>query len=157
MSGALLIKPVEKEFFDLDGKSHRIILSRFDAVKGREIITKYLMSNLPKLGDYEVSEQVMLDLMSYIAVPVESDLGYIRLTTKALVVNHIPDWEMLGRVEKEMIAYNASFFEPEKISSFFEWVAQKFMQKILEMSMESSPRSATQGSPHTTNSEQSTT
>jgi len=157
MSGALLIKPVEKEFFDLDGKSHRLILSRFDAVKGREIITKYLMSNLPKLGDYEVSEQVMLDLMSYIAVPAESELGYIRLTTKALVVNHVPDWEMLGRVEKEMIAYNASFFEPEKISSFFEWVAQKFMQKILEMSMESSPRSATPGSQPITNSEQSTT
>lgn len=141
-----LIKPVEKQILDLEGKAHRIILSRFDAIKGREIVTKYLMSNLPKLGDYDISNQTMLDLMTYVAVPADNDLGYIRLTTKALVINHIPDWELLGRIEKEMIAYNSSFFEAEKISSFFEWLAQRFMQKIFAMSTQSSPPSAEQGS-----------
>jgi len=109
--GPTLIKPKEIELTDLDGNVRRYIISRFDAIKGREIITKYLMSNLPRLGDYDISSKTMLDLMSHVGVPADSDLGYIRLTTPALIINHVPDWELLGHIEKEMIAYNSSFFE----------------------------------------------
>jgi len=152
-----LLKPVTKTFHDLDGKAHEIILSRFDAITGREIITKYLMSNLPKLGDYEVSEEVMFKLMSFVAIPAETELGYTRLTTKALVINHIQDWEMLGRIEKEMIAYNSSFFQAEKISSFFEYLAQMFLQKIFALSTQSSAQSSPQEGQPSKNSAPSTT
>lgn len=152
-----LIKPTEFVVTDGDGKDHTYILSKFDAIAGREIITKYLMSNLPKLGDYEVSEKTMLDLMSYVAVPRGDGLEPLRLTTRALVINHVPDWEMLGRIEKAMVEYNASFFRGEKISSFFEDLAAMFLKKIIEMSIQSSPQSATPESLHSTNSGQSTT
>lgn len=155
--GPTLIKPKEIELADLDGKVHRFVISRFDAIKGREIVTKYLTSNLPRLGDYDISNKTMLDLMSYVGVPASSDLGYIKLTTPALIINHVPDWELLGKIEKEMIAYNSSFFEAGKISSFFEELAQKFLQSIFATLMQSSPPSAEHDSPPSTNSEQSTT
>lgn len=152
-----LIKPKNCVFYDAEGNAHEYILSKFDAIKGREIITKYLMSNLPKLGDYEVSEQTMLELMNFVAVPMENGAKFLRLSTRALVNNHVPDWEMLGQIEKEMVGYNASFFRAEKISSFFEWLAERMLGKIFELSSLSSEPSSQQNSQPSTNSEQPTT
>lgn len=153
----MLREPKEQDFVDQNGNSHTFILSKFDAISGREIISKYLMSNLPKIGDYEVSQETMLKLMKCVAVPRPgTDLGYLPLTTHALVINHVPDWELLGHIEKAMVEYNASFFRGEKISSFFEDLAQRFIQKIFEISTQSSGQSSQQDSPPSTNSEPST-
>ena len=115
------------------------------------------MSNLPKIGDYDISNEMMLKLMTYVAVPTDTELGYQTLSTRALVINHVPDWEILGRIEKEMVAYNASFFQGEKISSFFEDLAEKFLQKIFEMYIPSSAQSSQPDSQASTSSEPSTT
>lgn len=84
-------------------------LSKFPAVAGREIVAKYPVSLMPKLGDYEVNEATMLKLMAYVAV--ETGPGTTqRLENRTLVDNHVPDWETLARIEWAMIEYNTSFF-----------------------------------------------
>ena len=54
-----LIQPKEIE---VSGKIYRI--SKFPATVGREIVAKYPVSNMPKLGDYKVREEIMTKLMT---------------------------------------------------------------------------------------------
>lgn len=84
-------------------------LSKFPAVAGREIVAKYPVSLMPKLGDYEVNEATMLKLMAYVAVETGPGTQQ-RLENRTLVDNHVPDWETLARIEWAMIEYNTSFF-----------------------------------------------
>jgi hypothetical protein len=113
-----MIEPKEEE---IDGKVY--ILSKFPAIAGREIIAKYPTSILPKIGDYQVSEEIMLKLMSYVAIPIK-DSKPLQLSTKALVDNHVKDWETLLKIEALMMEYNCSFFRDGRISTFFQDVAQ---------------------------------
>lgn len=121
-----LLQPKE---IDINGKTYRI--SKFPATVGREIVAKYPVSNMPKLGDYKVSEEVMLKLMSYVeaVLPERS----IRLSTQELANNHVPDWEVLAQLEWEMLSYNCSFLTNGKSLSFFEKLAHLAEQKISEI------------------------
>jgi hypothetical protein len=140
-----LIKPKEISIEDIDGVSRKFVLSRFEAVQGREIVSKYLSSNLPKVGDYQVSEDVMLKLMGYIAVDVGGTL--VRLTTQALINNHCGDWETTTKLEWAMIEYNSSFLQQGRIYSLLQGFATTFLQKISEMSTLSSAPSSEQTKP----------
>jgi hypothetical protein len=106
------------------GGEKLFILSKFPAIAGREIIAKYPLSGLPKLGDYAVNEETMFKLMSFVAVPGANGEPQ-RLTTRELIENHCADWEVLARVEFEMLRYNCSFFEDGRASLFLEGFAQK--------------------------------
>lgn len=85
------------------------LLSKFPAVAGREIVAKYPLSLMPKLGDYAVNEETMLKLMAFVGVET-GGADPLRLENRTLVDNHVPDWETLARIEWAMIEYNTSFF-----------------------------------------------
>lgn len=121
-----LLQPKE---IDINGKTYRI--SKFPATVGREIVAKYPVSNMPKLGDYKVSEEIMLKLMSYVEVVLPE--RSIRLSTQELVNNHVPDWEVLAQLEWEMLSYNCSFLTNGKSLSFFEKLVHLAEQKISEI------------------------
>ncbi len=98
-------------------------ISKFPAVAGREIICKYPLSGMPKLGDYAVNEETMLKLMKYVSASVNG--AEVQLATIDLVNNHIPDWETLAKVEIAMMEYNCSFFQNGKISGFLDSIKAK--------------------------------
>jgi len=106
------------------------IISKFPAVAGREIVCKYPLSGMPKLGEYKVNEETMLKLMSYVAVKPGGGKEPIRLQTMELVDNHVPDWEALSKIEMEMMGYNCSFFQNGKISSFLDGIKATAQQLI---------------------------
>lgn len=121
-----MIQPLDIE---IDGKTY--ILSKFPAVAGREIIAKYPVANMPKLGDYGVSEETMLKLMAYVAV--RTDGGELKLSTRALVDNHVPSTIALIKLEYEMIKYNFGFFLDGKASTFLENLNQKVPALVSKM------------------------
>lgn len=128
-----MIQPKEITIETQGGESRTFILSKFPAIQGREIIAKYPLSAMPKLGDYAVNEETMLKLMAFVAVPQDGNPPLL-LTTRALVNNHCPDWETLARVEVAMMEYNVSFFGNGKGSTFLEAItlkAQQFLSKTL--------------------------
>lgn len=107
-----------------EGKSKTFVLGRAPATAGREILFKYPTANIPKLGDYAASEEAMLKLLSYCAVI--SDAGTeIRLTTKALIDNHVSDAEMLARLEFRMLEKNFGFFKTGLTSLFSGGISPK--------------------------------
>jgi len=138
-----MIEPKEITIETQRGESRVYVLSKFPAIQGREIIAKYPLSAMPKLGDYQVNEETMLKLMAFVAVPQEGREP-LRLTTRALVDNHVPDWETLARIEFAMMEYNVSFFGNGKGSTFLEAITQKaqaFLSKtLMDLSAQSSPK-----------------
>lgn len=133
-----MLEPKEVEIESQNGSKKTYIISKFPAIAGREIVCKYPVSGMPKLGDYEVNEETMLKLMSFVAVKVSSG-DQILLKTRDLVDNHIPDWETLGKIEIEMMSYNCSFFQQGKISGFLDSIkatAQQLISSTLTDSLE---------------------
>lgn len=138
-----MLQPKEITITTQAGEDRVYVLSKFPAVQGREIIAKYPLSAMPKLGDYAVNEETMLKLMAFVAVP--RDTGEpLRLSTRALVDNHVPEWETLARIEVAMMEYNVSFFGNGKGSTFLEAIAKKaqaFLSRTLtDLSAQSSPK-----------------
>ncbi|CUU68099.1 Uncharacterised protein [Campylobacter hyointestinalis subsp. hyointestinalis] len=119
-----LIKPLEIKIKDIDGIEQTFIISRLNAMLGREVIAKYPLSSMPKIGDYETNKDTMLKLISH-TQKVLSDGTKITLNSEALINNHITDGETLMKLEYEMLKYNISFLANGSI--------QKLAQKIKEI------------------------
>ncbi len=139
-----LIKEKQVSITDRDGVEHAYIISRLPATVGREVMAKYPVSNMPRVGDYEVSEAIMVKLMSYVAA-VASTGGQIRLQTKALIDNHVPDAQALARLEAGMIEYNFDFFDKGKASAFLKKFAPMLKQLITSTLMDLSAASSRAG------------
>lgn len=127
-----LLQPKTIDITDGNGNAKQYIISKFPAVQGREIVSKYPIANMPKLGDYQVSEETMLKLMNFVAVDIGGGVQN-RLSTIALVNNQVSDWEALAKIEMAMMEYNCSFFRDGRISTFLGGFAEKVQGKILEM------------------------
>lgn len=121
------------------GADKDYVISKFPAVAGREIVAKYPLSAMPKLGDYAVNEETMLKLMAYVGVQAGDKI--IPLTTRALVDNHVPDWETLARIELTIMEYNCSFFAKGVISNFLGDITLKAKALITKILMDSSVQS----------------
>lgn len=126
-----LIEPKDVTLDLPDGSKKTYVLSKFPAIQGREIICKYPLSGVPKLGDYNVNEETMIKLMGFVGVVADNG-DVIKLTTRALIDNHVKSWETLAKLEIGMIEYNCSFFGSGRASNFLEGIAQKAQQLIFK-------------------------
>lgn len=138
-----MIKPKEIEVTTLDGDVRKYIIARVPAIPAREIVAQYPASLIPKIGDYSVNEAMMLKIMSYVAA-IGPTGGEIMLTSRALIDNHVPDWETLAKIEVAMMEYNWSFFEKGKNSRFFEGIIAKaqalIIKTLTDLQAQSSPK-----------------
>lgn len=138
-----MLHPKDLELRTAAGVEKTFVLTKFPAVAGREIVAKYPTANLPKLGDYGVSEATMLRLMAYVGVRVEGRVEPLMLTSRALVDNHAEDWETLARLEWAMLEYNCSFFANGLTSDTLTGLAEKarpwISQMLTALSEQSSP------------------
>lgn len=144
-----LIKPKTITLKNRDDEEKEFIISRLPATVCREIMAKYPLSNLPKVGEYAASEEAMLLLMKYVAVM--KDDQEIRLTTKALVDNHVDDGILLGRLEIQMLEYNTGFFGLGGNQGFLDCLLQRFKPLIMQMLTQLSAQSSAQNSQRTQN------
>lgn len=150
-----LLEPKEVDV-ELPGSgTKKYILSKFPAVAGREIICKYPLSGLPKIGDYAVNQETMLKLMSYVAVPIPGGQP-LRLTTPVLIDNHITSFETLMKLEWMMMEYNCSFFLEGRVSILFSAWAAKLPTVITSILTASLQQLSPTEKPPSTNSEPST-
>jgi hypothetical protein len=150
MSDIPLIK--EKEI-EINGQ--KFIISKLPATVGRELVAKYPASMIPGIGNYEVSEEAMLTMMSFVQ-KVKTDGTTIRLTNKALVDNHVEDWETLIQLERAMIEYNCSFFQNGKGMDFLKQLMSLAEQKLTETLTTLSAKSSQTAAQPSTSSKQST-
>lgn len=98
------------------------VLSKFPATVGREIILQYPSSALPKVGDYNTNEALMMKIMTYVGVKVDGRDDPLPLTTRGLIDNHVVTTEDLLRLEWAMMNYNFAFFGNGKLSGILDRV-----------------------------------
>lgn len=135
-----LIKPLEIKIKDIDGVEQTFIISRLNAMLGREVIAKYPLSSMPKIGDYETNKDTMLKLISH-TQKVLSDGTKITLNSEALINNHITDGETLMKLEYEMLKYNISFLANgsiQKLAQKIKEILPNIATRILSQSLQSS-------------------
>lgn len=125
-----LINPKEVNI-EYEGENYKFNISKFPATVGREVIAKYPISNMPKVGDYKVSEETMLLLMKYVQRVYPDRVQ--ELSNIDLINNHIPSWEVLTKLEFLMIDYNCSFFRNGKGLDFLKKLQSLAEPKIIEM------------------------
>lgn len=114
---AELIEPKEFTLTGRDGVERTYVLSILPYPVGRKVAALYPTANMPKIGDYNVSQEVMQDLFKHIAVR-RDDADDLRLTTLALISNHVPDAVTGLKLEAAMLAYNFDFFGQGGLSKF---------------------------------------
>lgn len=142
-----VLRLIEPKSEMLDGKTY--YLSKFPAVAGREIITQYIPSAIPKVGDYSTNERMMLKLMSHVAVDLPG--GAMRLDEIEKVNNHVPSWQTLMTLEYKMMEYNASFFQNGRISNLLTGFAQSAPQWITKILTDFLAQLSTKIKPPSTN------
>lgn len=122
-----LIEPKE---IDVRGKTYTI--SKFPAVAGRMIISRYPTANMPTMSSDEETIEALLKLMAYVAVELENG-NMVRLSTETLINNHVPDWESLRMLEAFMLEYNCSFFPDGSISAILDALRTGDIAKVTEI------------------------
>lgn len=150
-----LIEPKDASVTTQKDDARNYVFSKFPAVSGREIAAKYPLSNMPSVGDYGVSEDTMLKLMCYVAVRLDGG-QLLPLTTKALVNNHVPDWETLVKIEGGMLEYNTSFFSNGKASIFLVGLGQAAKSWVTSTLTDLLAQSSRPAKRRSTNSKRST-
>lgn len=117
---------------EIEVRGRKYIISKMPATVGREVMFLYPTSNIPKIGDYGKSEEIMLKLMSYVGVRLDNG-EVLQLKTRELVDNHVPNAETLILLEKEMFNYNYDFFQNGNASTFLEGLEKRASKKGIEM------------------------
>lgn len=112
-----LIKPKDITIKDADGVERYYILSRLPYPVGRKVAAIYPVSNMPKAGNYQQSEEVMRDMFNFIHVNLGEN-GSMPLSTLAMIENHVPDTTTGLRLEAAMLAYNFDFFGQGGLSGY---------------------------------------
>lgn len=126
-----LIKPKEITIKDMDGAEHTYVLSRLPYPDGRRVAAEYPVSNMPKVGNYKQSEEVMRVLFKYIHVAMDG--GHTQaLSTLALIENHVPDAPTGLKLEAAMLAYNFDFFGQGGLSGFLKQFLEKHLPSIMQ-------------------------
>lgn len=126
-----------------NGSSATYILFKLPYTQARKVAAYYPVSNLPKLGDYEKSEEGMRILMSNVGVRMEN--GEVqRLTTTALIDNHVTEAVIGIKLEAAALAYNFDFFGQGGLSAFLKSLAKDHLPSLIQTLMESLPQSLVQ-------------
>ncbi|MDR2093028.1 MAG: hypothetical protein LBP58_06915 [Azoarcus sp.] len=143
---AELRDPKEIEIVCQDGSIRIYVISKLPAMAGMKLVTQYPIMASPKIGNYGELEKLMLELFGYIEA-ITPDGRRIRLGTRALIDNHVPDWEALARIQKAMAEYNVSFFQNGKLFDLLENFLQTAITKLTPMFAASLPSSSGNDSP----------
>ena len=145
-----LIEPKEITITTQNGVEKVFVLSKIPYMSGgREICSQFIPSALPKVGEYALNEALSLKMMGFIAAKSQDTL--IRLQTRELVNNHVPDFQTGLRLEKEMLEYNFGFFDQAKVQKFLTEVGAKARELIMPTLIQFVQSSLKKDAPPSTN------
>lgn len=111
-------KPVEIDIGN--GQTKTFIVSRLPYLAGgREVLTQFMPTAAPKIGDYAANEKLAAKMFEFIAVPREG-AEPLRLETSDLVNSHVPNFRAGLQLEKAMLEHNLGFSVAVGLSTFLE-------------------------------------
>lgn len=125
------IRPKEITITDSEMVDRVYTLSILPYPVGRKVAAMYPTSNMPKVGNYPQSEEVMRDMFKFIQVNLED--GRLQpLSTLELIANHVPDTTTGLKLEAAMLAYNFDFFGQGGLSAFLKQFLEVRLPSIIK-------------------------
>lgn len=125
---------MNSKIIELGGKTFTI--NKFRPTEGRRIIAGYPITAMPKFGDYDKNEEIMLRLMAHVEVHIGNNT--LPLTTAALIDNHVGSWELLVELEFEALKFNCPFLEAKNMKPFTDMVSEfaaGYLADVMEKAM----------------------
>ena len=127
---------------DIEIRGHKFHIKQMSATMGRKMLLEYPKQNMPKIGNYNNSEELMLEVMKD-CVQIELSNGAKLALDKTLIDQHL-DLDTLIELEREVLAYSSDFFTKESLYSFVgaigEILLNQFNQILIAILQESSQK-----------------
>jgi hypothetical protein len=120
----MIINLIQPKEIDIDGKVYKI--SKFPAMDGIEIATKFSMEALKRIDDYEMFKGMVSKIMSFVEAK-QSNGNFVRLISEEAINNNLNTeyaTETLFKLIIEMAEYNFSFFPRGSLSILSNAFAQ---------------------------------
>lgn len=97
---------------------YKFIISKMPCTVAQEVIFKLPTGLIPLISQFSQSEEMALKMLSYCERVYADGQSNVRLISKALVDNHVPDFDTLIKLENECLQFNFDFFAQGKVLDF---------------------------------------
>ena len=144
-----LLKPKEFSVVDLDGVTRRYLIGKIPYAAGGRRLAVDGIAQIKKL-EYIQDNDLAALMFSHISALTE-DGTEIRLTTNALIDNHVPDIPTGLRLEMELIEHNTGFSVAGKLREFQQqWERILLQVRTITSTLSQLSSSLTESLPSTT-------
>lgn len=112
-SSAGLLEPKTVEI-----NGYKFIISKMPCTVAQEVIFKLPTGLIPLLSNFSQTEEVAFKMLSYCERVYEDGQPNIKLISKTIIDNHVPDFDTLIKLEQECLQYNYDFFNDGRVLDF---------------------------------------
>ncbi len=127
-SAGILLNPKDVEI-----NGFKFIISQMPCTVAQEVAFKLPPGLIPIMGNFTQAEEMYVKMLSF-CERVYDDGRHIKLINKDIIDNHVPDFQTLLLLEREVIEYNYGFFDTEKLLTLLNGLlsrAESSVSKIL--------------------------
>lgn len=103
-SSSVLLEPKEIEI-----NGYKFIISKMPCTVAQEVIFNLPTGLIPIISEFKKSEEQAFKMLAY-CERVYTDKNNVPLKSKAIIDNHVPDFDTLIKLEYECLNYNFDFF-----------------------------------------------
>jgi len=107
---------LEPKTVEING--HKFVISKMPCTVAQEVIFKLPTGLVPLISNFSQAEEMAYKMLSYCERVYTDGRPNVPLISKALIDNHIPDFDTLIKLENECLAYNYDFFANGKLLDF---------------------------------------
>ena len=123
-SAGILLKPKE-----VDIKGCKFIISQMPCTVAQEVAFKLPPGLIPIMGNFTQAEDMYVKMLSF-CERVYDDGRHVKLISKDIIDNNLPDFETLLLLEREVIEYNFGFFDTEKLLTLLNGLLSRVESKV---------------------------
>lgn len=140
----------------VDINGYKFIISKMPCTVAQEVIFKLPTGFVPLISQYSQAEEMAFKMLSYCERVYTDGRANVPLVSKAIIDNHVPDFQTLMKLEQECLQYNYDFFAQGKVLSFLNKGLSLAESKASGILTDLLDRLLSAGVQLSTNSEQST-
>lgn len=127
-SSRVLLEPKEIEI-----NGYKFIISKMPCTVAQEVIFNLPTGLIPIISEFKKTEDQAFKMLSYCERVYTDGKSNVPLISKAIIDNHVPDFDTLIKLEYECLNYNFDFFTNGRALDFLNKGVSLAKSNILEI------------------------
>lgn len=119
---------LEPKTIEING--YKFIISKMPCTVAQEVMFNLPIGLVPLLGNFTNAQEMVFKMLSYCERVYTDGQPSVKLISKEIIDNHIPDINTLLQLEQECIQYNFGFFNLERVLTFLQPALSRVESKI---------------------------